>query len=639
MDRPTQTAAPAGAGQLDRPVWREALIVFGVALLVRALYLLEAGRQPGFDLFYMDQEYHLEWARSLATGVWRPPYDTLQADVFFRAPLYPYFLAGIFQLFGPQALAAKIVQMVIGSLSCALAYAVGTYALGRRVGFVAGLLCAIYWVLVYFDGTLLLPVLQVFFLLAGTLAIFLAVARASRAAAAAAGLAFGLYAITRADILPFLPVALWWLWRATAGIDRQVRLVLALLFALGCCAAPGAVTLRNRIVGGDWVLVASQGGVNFYIGNNPRSNGMQAVVPGTRETWWGGREDTIRIAEQAAGRSLRPSEVSSYWYRQSFAYITAQPGHWLRLTGRKAAAMVLDPEIPNNEPYEARRGRSQVLSAVPLSFGILFGLFLLALPALLRERGIPALGLPARSPLRQRFVSFILLFLVVYALTVIAYFVTGRFRVPLIPFVSMGAAVTLVWLWRLLRARRFGPAIALLLLGAALIGILRVDHLRVRAETRGFAVLSDAQDLLDVGDLARAIPLLERVRAERLVRAPQVYHSLLSAYLSRNAPADKAAVERTLAEGLALYPDDPELLRHCALIRFASGDLTQAADCIAGYLAVRPRDITAIYLAAGIASGRDRRDEALSYLQRAEALDARHPLVAKMRELLGVVEP
>jgi hypothetical protein len=57
---------------------RHMLVVFGVALFSRALYLFEASLHPDFNLFSMDQQYNLEWARALASGIWQPP-DNMQA--------------------------------------------------------------------------------------------------------------------------------------------------------------------------------------------------------------------------------------------------------------------------------------------------------------------------------------------------------------------------------------------------------------------------------------------------------------------------------------------------------------------------------------------------------------------------------
>ena len=95
--------------------------------------MFEAAGKPDFNVFYMDQEYHLEWARALATGQWEPPHDQLRDAPFFRAPLYPYFLALLLDLGGGSTLGVRIVQVLIGSVSCVLAYAVAAKCFGHRV--------------------------------------------------------------------------------------------------------------------------------------------------------------------------------------------------------------------------------------------------------------------------------------------------------------------------------------------------------------------------------------------------------------------------------------------------------------------------------------------------------------------------
>jgi hypothetical protein len=69
--------------------WRAASIVFLLALGYRGLYLYEASQRPTFNIFYLDQEYHLRWAKGLAFDQWYPPYDGLRDSPYFRAPLYP----------------------------------------------------------------------------------------------------------------------------------------------------------------------------------------------------------------------------------------------------------------------------------------------------------------------------------------------------------------------------------------------------------------------------------------------------------------------------------------------------------------------------------------------------------------------
>ncbi|UCF77809.1 MAG: hypothetical protein JSW03_06765 [Candidatus Eiseniibacteriota bacterium] len=71
-------SAPPDLGRSFTFRWRYALLIFLLALTLRGFYLFEASRQPDFYVFYMDEEYNLEWARSLASGVWNAPYDQIR---------------------------------------------------------------------------------------------------------------------------------------------------------------------------------------------------------------------------------------------------------------------------------------------------------------------------------------------------------------------------------------------------------------------------------------------------------------------------------------------------------------------------------------------------------------------------------
>ena len=608
--------------------WRIALLIFVAAITYRGAYLFEASRKPDFNLFYMDQEYHLQWATALVTGEWTPPYDQIRNTPFFRAPLYPYFMAGMLAVSKQSTLFLRIAQIFLGSISCVLAYGVATKVAGRRVGGLTGLLCAVYWVLAYFDGELLLPVLLVFFGTLGFLLTFSAVERQKVQLAGLAGLAFGLFAITRPNILVFLPFLIWWTVRVTGRLHLPRRGIFVGLMVTGCVLPPALVTLRNRVVSGDWVVVASQGGVNFYIGNNPESNGIQAVVPGTRQTWWGGFEDTVAIAEEAAGRHLKPSEVSRYWFGRAFAYMREHPGDWFRLMCRKALLLVSDVEPANNEPYEARRSRFWTLQCVPLRFGPLVALFVLGMPILLMRRDAGAA--PDGLSLQRSFASLILQFVLVYALTVVAFFVTGRYRVPLVPFIILGASVALVSVFEWLTSRRWLRTVGFC--GAALVlsALLMVDHLHVRSAMHGFAKLTDAQDMLAARDLDGAIAVLEDIRREQSVRAPEVYTSLIKAYFDRNRPGDVPLIQSAVRDGLERYPRHPELMWYDVLMSAGPGRESLALEALDRYLEVRPDDVRALILGWQMARTVGDKNRVEAYRKQAQQVAPNHELVAKM---------
>ena len=112
--------------------------IFLLALIVRLIYLWQVQSSPFFDTPVGDAGWHDAWARSLLEGGWRYP------GVFFRAPLYPYFLAMLYALLGQGFFMARAAQMILGSLSCLLVYALAGRLFNRTTALVAGVAAALY---------------------------------------------------------------------------------------------------------------------------------------------------------------------------------------------------------------------------------------------------------------------------------------------------------------------------------------------------------------------------------------------------------------------------------------------------------------------------------------------------------------
>src|SRR5260370_30246080 len=85
--------------------------LFLFALAVRLLYLCQYANAPFFWVPSLDALYHDLLARAIAAG-------HSDSAAFFRAPLYYYFLGGIYPLFGPSFWAARLVQTAIGACTC-----------------------------------------------------------------------------------------------------------------------------------------------------------------------------------------------------------------------------------------------------------------------------------------------------------------------------------------------------------------------------------------------------------------------------------------------------------------------------------------------------------------------------------------
>jgi len=422
------------------------LIVFvsAVALRVWHVFSLSAG-DPAFSSPVMDAWWHVQWARAVALGLWEP-------EVFFRAPLYPFFLAGIFKVFGLGYLVPRLVQAAVGGVTCVLIWALGKRLAGRSVGLVSGIMAAIYAPLIYFDGEFLIPVIFIP-LVISSLLLLIVVERELREdrspwlMVGVAGLVAGLAAVARPNVLVLIPgVLLFFAWTLS---DRKRGLKAFGIWLLVFLFPVGAVTGYNAAMGGGLVPVASQGGVNFWIGNNPRADGKTAMAPahladsGSAMSVY---EDSVRKnaeleAERRLGRRLKPSEVSGYWFGQAARFIKREPVAWLKLTVKKAYFLINGYELPSNRDMYSAREWSPVMKVLlwkkPLAFP--FGLLApLALAGLLY-----GWRSPKTDPAVQR---LIIIYIVLYGAGVVAFFVTGRHRLPLAPALIPHAAlaVTLI---------------------------------------------------------------------------------------------------------------------------------------------------------------------------------------------------
>ena len=104
----------ARKGSGDRVKW--IIVIFAAAFSLRLLYLIQIQSIPLFYHLAGDGRTYDEWAQRIAAGDW------LGSGVFYQAPLYPYFLGALQITFGHNLWAIRIVQVLLGSLSCVLIY-------------------------------------------------------------------------------------------------------------------------------------------------------------------------------------------------------------------------------------------------------------------------------------------------------------------------------------------------------------------------------------------------------------------------------------------------------------------------------------------------------------------------------------
>lgn len=430
----------------------------GIALLafaLRLVHILQLRDHPWFADPQVDALFHHDWALAIARG------EAFVDGPYFRAPLYPWFLGALYKLFGPDFMAVRVVQAVLGSASCVLVYWLGARVFSERVGRLAGVVAATYWPLIYFDAELLIPPLGIFLNLTALVLLLRASSRGSARGWLLAGLACGLAALARPNILLFAPAAAAWI--ALRNGRRSPAWKSAAVYAAGCALAVLPVTARNWIVGGDRVLVSSQAGVNLFIGNNPEADGITVV--GEFESWYRAQHAQ---AERAEGRELSPSEVSRHFTGRVLEFWAEHPVDALRLMGSKALDFWTYWEISNNQnPRFVAERYTKVAAFLPVGFWLVGPLGLLGWLANTRRA-------------REQFPLWG--FTLVYTASVVLFFVNARFRLPVVPVLIVYASAG-VFAFAGVLARRDWKTAALAL-AAAVPAVWVTSRVPATADTR-----------------------------------------------------------------------------------------------------------------------------------------------------------
>jgi len=488
-------------GWKSRRDWMDLGIVLAVALVLRiGFYFLNQARNPTFNFPIMDSLYHHEWALDIVGG------GTPGTDAFFRGPLYPYFLALLYKISGNSISFAIFVQHIIGALTAGVVYLTGRELFARPVALVAGLTTALYWVLVYMEGDLLLETTFIFLNQVSLLLLTMAMKRHKLWMFAAGGLVLGLATIDRPSIMavfPVIPLAIW-LAARTRPAGTRGWITRTVVTAVACALPILPVMVRNYRVAHAIVPVGASGGVNFYIGNNPSSDGSTAIVPGTRADWWGGYTDAITIAERDLGRKLTLAEVSDFYFKRGMNFIRTQPAEARALMGKKAL-MFWGAGERANDKYIYFFWHLAGMKHIPLpGFWLVAPLAILGGVLLWRRRAE---------------LSLFYLFVALYSIGVIVFFVNARFRLPIIPVLTLFAAYASVSLVRSFREKRFDvvTSLVVLMLAGLLVNSDYLYQKQMRTYSEAFSNYTLGNAYLKMG--LRSTALTHYSRAEELNRS------------------------------------------------------------------------------------------------------------------------
>lgn len=475
-------------------VKREILILCAlllIGLVLRSIYTVEFSRTPFYRYPILDARYYDQLALQVAEG------RLVGERAFFMGPLYPYLLGATYYVFGHSLLVPRLLQILMGLGNCVLVFFIGRRVFGRSVGLVAAGLLALYKPEIFYEQTLLMEVLSACLALGAVYLILVADEQRKAWWWLIVGGVLGLAALTRANLLLFVPFVLVWCFaRTRKGVEASAwgvkqRLGICGLVVLGVIAGIFPATLHNFLAERDFVLITSNAGFNFYIGNNEKAKG-KFLIPLNVDM----DQDPsgTRIAERVLGREgLGSSEVSSFWNREAIEFIRNKPGVFLRLLtlkfyyfwGREEIPQIYDPKL--------------MAGLTPLLRWPLVGYIFLSPLAIL--------GIVLALVQRRRGKTLLLLFVVAYVLSIIPFFITSRYRIPVVPFLALFAASALVIFVQALMKRKVYGALAMA--AGFLVLVVALNNSGIRDP-----VLEEAQFCNNLGMIHQRLGEPEKAREE-----------------------------------------------------------------------------------------------------------------------------
>ena len=400
------------------------LAIVLVAVIALSLRLFNAFFLPwqGGDLIVSDMKGYDRAAMALLE---QKPLSVHTAERYIFHPLgsdtyhppgYYYFLAGLYAIAGHSYLVVRIAQSLLGTLTCVGIYFVGRELFDDRAGLLAAALAAAYPPLVFYTGVLLTETLSTFLLTGATcLLLRYTHARFRYALLCLAGLFLGCATITRSILLITVPFVLLWLLlvdQRWPGWPAATRHALALMMPVVLLVAP--VTFRNYQIHHRFILLSTNGGVNFFLGHG----GTQRLKNDVRNL------PEVIVEGQVVGVShLTQPEEDTRFYQLGWEHIVNDPLETLGSIPGKLIRMYWDSDY-----WPASDAQVSIMRRVDWA---LWKLLLLPLSVV---------GIALHDPQKRRRTSMCCL-LIASSLTMpLVFWAMPRFRVPMLPcFVVLAA--------------------------------------------------------------------------------------------------------------------------------------------------------------------------------------------------------
>jgi 4-amino-4-deoxy-L-arabinose transferase-like glycosyltransferase len=385
------------------PRWATLGAILGMALMTRLLVVIAMPELGDPDS--MDTSNYLHLTRSLlesgSYAMWAKPSA-------YVAPAYPFFLAGVFKIFGENFLTVKLIQVVLGGATVLLVYLLALHFTRPAVALLAALIVALHPELVGVTGFIYTETLFVFLLTATLLLIVRAMASAKPAHFLIAGALLGLTTLCRGTTLyfPFFVLAV-----MMFSSQRWTWLRQWAVFMAGMALVMAPWTLRNYHHFHVFLPVATGSGDVFWTGNYLEFDGEYRY-----------QETQAKLLQVAGDVDLVTRDRRLMADAKQKIFAEPLPHAWLFVRKIWRYWLRIYEDVPSGEARQRNW----------LVFGTLAAIHYVLLPL--------ALAGLLRCNRRDDGVKLLMAFVIYYTLVHAATLAVARYRIPLLPLLSLAAA-------------------------------------------------------------------------------------------------------------------------------------------------------------------------------------------------------
>jgi len=256
------------------------IIILFLVFLFSTIYSFYFKIVPAVDARAYDR---ISWNLAEGNGYREKAEGPLELDNAIErvGPLYEFFLAGIYKVFGHKLAPVWIAQAVLRALSVLFIYLTVKiifegYEKKEKIALWSAGIFGFYPDLIEISAMLMTETFYIFLFCLGLYLFFKFFNQFNIYSAVLLGLVFGLATLARPPVLFLVPVVMFYYFQ-----KKQLKYLLTFLVSVIIVFVPW--TVRNYIVYEKMIPFSAAGNYNFWIGNHVGANGEQEAPPEARE--------------------------------------------------------------------------------------------------------------------------------------------------------------------------------------------------------------------------------------------------------------------------------------------------------------------------------------------------------------------